>query len=83
MGSNDAGEMCYKVLDWITGWKDSRSSSVAQKTIVTLVDDLDGTSSDRIETVDFGLDGVTYQIDLNDDNAGKLRDHLADRKSVV
>lgn len=51
---------------------------MAQKTIVTLVDDLDGTSSDRIETVDFGLDGVTYQIDLNDDNAGKLRDHLAE-----
>lgn len=51
---------------------------MAQKTIVTLVDDLDGTSSEAVETVEFGLDGVTYEIDLNDDNAGKLRDHLGE-----
>lgn len=50
---------------------------MAQKTIVQLIDDLDGTESETVETVTFGLDGVTYEIDLNDDNAGKLRDHLA------
>lgn len=49
---------------------------MAQKTVVTLIDDLDGTSSGSIQTVEFGLDGVTYEIDLNDGNAGKLRDHL-------
>lgn len=50
---------------------------MAQKTIVQLFDDLDGTSSDSIETVEFGLDGVTYEIDLNDENAERLRDALA------
>ncbi|HEX5404975.1 MAG TPA: Lsr2 family protein [Pseudonocardiaceae bacterium] len=50
---------------------------MAQKTIVQLIDDLDGSSSDSIETVTFGLDGVTYEIDLSDDNAGHLRDSLA------
>lgn len=50
---------------------------MAQKTIIQLIDDLDGSSSDSIETVQFGLDGVTYEIDLNDDHAGQLRDCLA------
>jgi hypothetical protein len=50
---------------------------MAQKTIVQLIDDLDGSNSDTIETVTFGLDGVTYEIDLNDDNADRLRDSLA------
>ncbi|KAA2262320.1 Lsr2 family protein [Solihabitans fulvus] len=49
---------------------------MAQKVTVTLVDDLDG--SQAVETVEFGLDGVAYQIDLSDDNAGKLRGALAD-----
>ena len=39
------------------------------------VDDLDG--SDAAGTVSFGLDGRAYEIDLSDDNAGKLRDALA------
>lgn len=51
---------------------------MAQRTIVELVDDLDGTSSDDIQTVTFGLDGVTYEIDLNEDNASSLRDRMAD-----
>jgi hypothetical protein len=41
-----------------------------------LVDDLDNTSGDDIETVPFGLDGVTYEIDLGAANAGRLRDAL-------
>lgn len=49
---------------------------MAQKTIVQLVDDLDGTVSETVETVTFGLDGVSYEIDLRPDNASKLRDHL-------
>ncbi|QIZ35580.1 Lsr2 family protein [Saccharopolyspora sp. ASAGF58] len=48
---------------------------MAQKVTVTLVDDLDGGQAD--ETVEFGLDGVAYQIDLSVDNAGELRDALA------
>jgi hypothetical protein len=51
---------------------------MAQKTIVQLIDDLDGTSNDSIETITFGLDGVIYEIDLSDTNASKLRAELAD-----
>jgi Lsr2 len=48
---------------------------MAQKVHIVLEDDLDG--SPASETVSFGLDGKTYEIDLNDKNAGKLRDALA------
>lgn len=48
---------------------------MAQRVQVVLEDDVDG--GEASETVLFGLDGVTYEIDLNDDNAGKLRDALA------
>ncbi|KOV78668.1 Lsr2 family protein [Nocardia sp. NRRL S-836] len=49
---------------------------MAQKVTVTLVDDLDGSTAE--ETVEFGLDGVSYTIDLSSGNAGKLRDALSD-----
>lgn len=48
---------------------------MAQKVSIVLVDDLDG--SEATETVTFGLDGTTYEIDLNDKNAAELRDALA------
>jgi hypothetical protein len=48
---------------------------VAQKTVVELVDDLDGGIAD--ETVAFTLDGVEFQIDLSSENAARLRDSLA------
>jgi hypothetical protein len=48
---------------------------VAQKTTVSLVDDLDGTTAD--ETVGFGVDGARYEIDLTADHAAALRDALA------
>jgi hypothetical protein len=48
---------------------------MAQKHIVQLIDDLDqGTAT---ETVNFGLDGAQYEIDLSAKNAAKLRDALA------
>jgi hypothetical protein len=37
---------------------------VAQKTIVTLIDDLTGEEAEDITTVEFALEGVTYEIDL-------------------
>jgi hypothetical protein len=49
---------------------------VAQKVTVELVDDIDG--SVAAETVEFGIDGVAYQIDLSPGNAGQLRDALAE-----
>jgi hypothetical protein len=50
---------------------------VAQQVLVQLVDDLDGTASNDVTAVQFGLDGVTYEIDLRDANAEKLRGVLA------
>lgn len=49
---------------------------MAQKVVVSLVDDLDESEAD--ETVEFGIDGTTYEIDLSDTNASALRDSLAD-----
>jgi hypothetical protein len=49
---------------------------VAQKTVVELVDDLDGGEAD--ETVTFALDGVDFHIDLSSKNANRLRDTLAE-----
>lgn len=51
---------------------------MAQKVLVQLVDDLDGTTSDDISTVTFGLDGVSYEIDLTEENASALRDQFSD-----
>lgn len=48
---------------------------MAQKVSIVLVDDLDG--SEATQTVTFGLDGATYEIDLGDGNAAALRDALA------
>jgi hypothetical protein len=47
---------------------------MAKKVIVSLIDDFDGKSAD--ETVQFGLDGVRYEIDLSAKNAQKLREEL-------
>lgn len=49
---------------------------MAQKTVLELVDDLDGRQAD--ETVAFALDGVDFLIDLSADNAARLRDTLAE-----
>lgn len=48
---------------------------MAQKVNIVLVDDLDGTDAD--ETVAFGLDGASYEIDLTDEHAAALREALA------
>jgi hypothetical protein len=47
---------------------------MAQRVQVVLEDDLDGGKAD--ETVQFGLDGTSYEIDLSKKNAAKLRDAL-------
>lgn len=55
-----------------------RENCMAQKVVVQLVDDLDGTAADNITTVTFGLDSTVYEIDLTPGNADKLRDQLDD-----
>ncbi len=48
---------------------------MAQRVHIVLEDDVDGSTAE--ETVNFGLDGVSYEIDLSAKNATKLRDALA------
>ena len=47
---------------------------MAKQVVTVLTDDLDGGDADR--TIEFGLDGVNYTIDLSEKNAGKLRKAL-------
>jgi hypothetical protein len=47
---------------------------MAQKAEIVLIDDLDG--SPAKETINFGLDGRHYEIDLSADNAKQLRSDL-------
>lgn len=49
---------------------------MAQITEVRLVDDLD--KSEASETIEFGLDGKNYEIDLNEAHAQALRENLVD-----
>jgi hypothetical protein len=48
---------------------------MAKTVIVKLTDDIDGGDAD--ETVYFSLDGKTYEIDVNESNAAKVRDAFA------
>jgi hypothetical protein len=52
-----------------------RKCIVAQQVSVRLVDDIDG--SEAAGAVSFSLDGRSYELDLSEDNAAKLRDTLA------
>lgn len=49
---------------------------MAQRVQVLLVDDLDGGVA--AESVSFALDGVSYEIDLSEANAAKLRDSFSE-----
>ncbi|WP_030689650.1 histone-like nucleoid-structuring protein Lsr2 [Streptomyces sp. NRRL B-1347] len=45
---------------------------MAQKTVIEFFDDLSGEKSDEIQTHDFSLNGVEYEIDLTPENYDKL-----------
>jgi hypothetical protein len=47
---------------------------MSSKVIVLLEDDLDGGKAD--ETIEFGIDGTAYAIDLSNSNAKQLRGAL-------
>ncbi|SES67207.1 histone-like nucleoid-structuring protein Lsr2 [Geodermatophilus poikilotrophus] len=49
---------------------------MAQQTVVRLVDDLDETVIEKGagQTVQFGLDGTAYELDLTDEHADELRE---------
>lgn len=48
---------------------------MAQKTIVHLIDDLDGGEGD--ESIEYTFDGIDYEIDLSTEHAADLRECLA------
>ena len=48
---------------------------MAKQTTVTLIDDIDGSEAD--ESVEFAIDGKSYEIDLSAANSARLRDALA------
>lgn len=48
---------------------------MAQRVNVVLVDDID--ESAAVETVTFSLDGISYEIDLNEEHSTELRDAMA------
>ena len=47
---------------------------MARKQFVELIDDIDGSNADQ--TVTFSLDGVSYEIDLSEENAARLREEV-------
>ena len=49
---------------------------MAQKVQVVLADDVDGGQAD--ETIQFALDGISYEIDLSSDHAEALRESFAE-----
>jgi hypothetical protein len=74
-------EIARSTLPKVQGQHTTRSSTVAQRVSITLVDDLDGSPAD--ETVQFGLDGTNYEIDLSEQNAKELRTRLEDFQAVA
>lgn len=66
-------------LPLVVGWTGSisRADGVdVKQTRWTLVDDIDGTPASA--TIRFGLDGRSYEIDLSDENAARLRQIFAE-----
>lgn len=52
----------------------TKEEHMATRTQTVVIDDLDGSEAD--ETLTFGLDGETYEIDLTEENATVLRELL-------
>ena len=50
---------------------------MAQRTLVTFVDDLDG-KTEAAGTVSFSLEGIDYEIDLSEKHADALREALGE-----
>jgi len=49
---------------------------MAQKTQIILTDDIDG--SEATQTLTFGFQGATYEIDLNDEHAASIEESFAE-----
>lgn len=63
------------MVDWwrrCSGLCDGYDVQMVQQTRITIIDDLDE-ESEAAETVRFGLDAASYEIDLSDEHADELR----------
>jgi Lsr2 len=49
---------------------------MAKRTIIEITDDLDGSTKD-VKTVQFGFEGISYEIDLGPQNFDKLAQAIA------
>lgn len=49
---------------------------MSRRTREELIDDLDGTSQ-ADETIEFGMDGICYEIDLSGTHAAAMREQMA------
>src|SRR5512143_950605 len=61
--------------DYRNGHGQRRQQNMARRTMVELVDDLDG--SPAVATVRFGYDGRDYEIELSEEHAQELDELLA------
>lgn len=50
---------------------------MAKRTVIRIVDDIDGKELDEYETVRWSLDGKSYEFDTSPEHAGEFRDALA------
>lgn len=50
---------------------------MAKKTVIKVVDDIDGAELDEYETVRWGIDGKQFEFDASPANAEAFRNHLA------
>lgn len=74
----DAKEMSNSVLDPVPDMA-YPETQMAKQQIIQLIDDLDGAVLENGEGVSirFSLEGRSYEIDLSEENATKLRDAFA------
>ncbi|EGD56794.1 histone-like nucleoid-structuring protein Lsr2 [Gordonia neofelifaecis] len=50
---------------------------MAKKTVIQIVDDIDGAELDEYETVHWSLDGKSYEFDTSPEHAEEFRNHVA------
>jgi Lsr2 len=55
---------------------------MAKRTIIEISDDLDGSTKD-VKTVQFGFEGISYEIDLGPQNFDKLASAIAPYVAVA
>ena len=50
---------------------------MAKKTVIKIVDDIDGAELDEYETVRWSVDGKNYEFDTSPEHAEEFRNHVA------